>query len=227
MSEHKHAKFAPSSSERWLNCNASVDYKDEDETNDAALFGTEVHEWLAQGAGMAEPFTKWTEEQKQDAILCWVDWRKHVPDEAESEVRLVSKDFPDLFFGTADAILKTGTKIELWDLKTGLRGVSVDKNAQLMCYALLAADKYPDAETFHVTIIQPRRFYKDTVIYSRADIEEFRDRVNTAISSASTFVPGTHCEFCPARDGCPALQDTIKGIFFQARIEGLIELKNA
>lgn len=217
-----HAKYAPSAASRWPECNASVDFADTEPRDqfviDAATWGSEVHESITAGSSI---MPHWTDQQKQDARLCFAEWAKHVPAQYDAEVKLFSKRWPQLFFGTLDALWLEGTCVNITDLKTGLRGVSAVENAQLLAYACLAADKYPDAESFRLTIIQPRRYYVDSNTYSRAQVAKFAEKIAAAIESPKTFRAGSWCEFCPHRNECPTLQAYLLALLADAKTLGL------
>jgi len=223
MTGDAHAKFSPSSASRWLVCNDSVNYQPEDRANDfaneAAKFGTEIHEWIACDTDAP---SHWTDEQFRDAKLCLDEWRKHVPADAEREVKLFSKSWPDLFFGTLDAVwVDDSGCVNIADLKSGLRGVSAADNAQLLCYTLLASEKFPSAATFRVMIIQPRRSYFASNVYSREQILAFGERVRRAIESPPEKVAGPHCEFCNARLHCDVLHNSLFKLLADAQESGL------
>lgn len=215
-----HAKFAPSASSRWIPCNASVDFVDDAEPGDAAQFGTEVHAWIAAGGGLYPD--NWTPEQRGDAALCLIEWRNHVPTTAQSEVRLVSKSWPELLFGTIDTLWADDRDCaNLADLKTGLRGVNANDNSQLMVYAFLVSENFPHFKSFNCTIVQPRRQYVESSHYTLAQIQAFGKRIAAAIDSQPRFSAGSHCEFCPGRDVCSTLHNSLFGLLREASELGL------
>lgn len=204
-----HAKFSPSSASRWMYCPASTDYKDET-VEDYAQFGTDIHSYIAGGPAN----DAWTAEQQADADRCKKEWQRHVPDFAEAEVKLFSKDFPDLLFGTIDALWITGDTCHIADMKTGFRGVNVVGNQQLLCYALLALDNYPLCKFFEVSIVQPRRYYYGVVRYSREEIEGFRERIASVFKNPQVFVAGSHCKYCPALYTCDTARAKVYDLIY-------------
>lgn len=223
-----HAKFAPSAASRWLNCNASVDYVEDrvdDYANAAAQWGTEVHEIVAINKLVRGTFPKhWTPEQCDDAALCIDEYVKHVPYNAQREIKIFSKRWPTLLFGTIDALwIEPSNCVNIADLKTGLRGVNSSDNAQLLCYAFLASDHYPAADTFRVTIIQPRRQCVSTDVYTRTQVAAFGEKIATAIESRASFVAGPHCHFCPYRANCSTLHNSLLKLLTDAQDLGLWE----
>lgn len=228
MTDQAHAKFAPSSCSIWKECNASVDFPAEPKEQyviDAAQWGTEVHEYAANHLKVmgGSPFPKhWTPEQCSDAKLCIDEYCKHVHPLAQTEVKLFSKRWPTLLFGTIDAIWENPSgNINIVDLKTGLRGVSADENAQLLCYAFLASENFPDAETFTCRIIQPRRYYTAKYAYTRERVEAFAETIQAAIESPPQFTAGSHCEYCNGRSRCSVLHNSLFRLLAEAEQRGL------
>lgn len=117
--------------------------------------------------------------------------------------------------GTSDAVVFTGTEMQIHDLKYG-RGVEVaaENNRQMQIYALAALDEYSDffdVETIKVFIHQPRIAREASVWeVSRADLEAFRNAVKLAAASAQLAgaprVPGDkQCKWCRGKATCPEL----------------------
>lgn len=211
-----HAKYAPSAASRWLYCSASVAFKEpEGEAGPQAKLGTEIHEWLVD---TSKPMpAHWGREDRDAAVKCFQEWIKHVPITAAKEQKLYSKQWPTLLFGTIDAIWFDGTTCHIRDLKTGLRGVGGVDNLQLAVYALLAQDNFPNTERWNVQIIQPRRFYVGGATYDGPRLADIRERVTRAIEDPPTYKAGPHCEFCPARGGCPDLHGKLRGLLATAK----------
>jgi len=127
--------------------------------------------------------------------------------------------------GTADCVLydvvtRTG---EIVDLKYGTGSVSAEKrdgtkNPQLMCYAALVFDKFPDLESLGLTIVQPRRKTKKKILsttVTRAESDEFLERVDYVEKLQETidedniakYLVEGDCYYCPARQICPLRRD--------------------
>lgn len=226
MTEQAHARYAPSSCHIWKECSASVEFPEESKEQyviEAANFGTEIHDYVASmmlGAGVFP--SHWTDEQLSEAKRCVDEYCKHVPPTAEREVKLFSKRWPTLLFGTIDALWENPiNNINIVDLKTGLRGVNADDNAQLLCYALLASENFPNAETFTCRIIQPRRYYTAQNVYTRAYVESFAASIQAAIESPPQFTAGSHCEYCNGRSRCSVLHNSLLGFLAEAEQRGL------
>lgn len=142
-------------------------------------------------------------------------------------------------FGTADAVIITGTELQIHDLKYG-RGVRVDaeNNEQLQLYALGALEQFSmlyDFDTVRLFIHQPRLNHVSEWALSVAELESFGERASEAAAAAiidfniascegistlpaSEFTPGEkQCRFCKASAICTARQqlhfDTIAGDF--------------
>lgn len=214
MNDAAHALYPPSGASRWITCNGSVRTPaPPQETNDAAKFGTEVHEWLA-----GQPTTKWTAEQIATANMCREWWQNHTPDDAQREVRLHSKCWPELLFGTVDAIWFDSPQVAcLNDLKTGLKSVSAVNNLQMKVYSYLVAVNFPEVEQFNTKIVQPLRSYVGTHTYTRDELITFEVELAAAIELETVYKPGPHCEYCPHRDSCNDLAKALFGLLNEAK----------
>lgn len=220
MTDAAHALYAPSAASRWIPCNGSVRTPAPlQETNDAAKFGTEVHEWLAAGANENLCPSHWSPEQLNSANVCANLWANHTPsDTGFSEIRLCSKRWPQLLFGTIDKLWFDSPKVaNLNDLKTGQKSVSAVNNLQMKVYSYLVAVNFPEVEQFNTKIIQPLRNYVGSHTYTRAEITAFEAEIAAAIESGTTFNPGSHCEYCPNRDSCIDLAKALFGLLNEAK----------
>lgn len=218
MIDAAHALYAPSGASRWIPCNGSVRTPaPPQETNDAAKFGTEVHEWIANGR--CGVLGHWTNEQIDNAEKCAEAWLCHTPSDAGfSEIRLCSKRWPKLLFGTLDKLWFDSSKVaNLNDLKTGLKSVSAVNNLQMKVYSYLVAVNFPEVEQFNTKIIQPLRNYVGSHTYTRDELTAFEAEIATAIESGTTFNPGSHCEYCPNRDSCVDLAKALFGLLNEAK----------
>ena len=139
--------------------------------------------------------------------------------EVYSELQMEHSELPELR-GTADFVCINGDHALLADLKNGTGIVQVQKrdgtiNTQLLSYASLIFDKFPQVETMTIAIIQPNGKTKKKVRstgINRKDAAEYMDRVRAAAKAAEEAteatldvitVEGSHCWFCRAKDICP------------------------
>ena len=139
--------------------------------------------------------------------------------EVYSELQMEHSELPELR-GTADYVCINGDHALLADLKNGTGIVQVQKrdgtiNTQLLSYASLIFDKFPQVETMTIAIIQPngktKKKTRSTGI-NRKDAAEYMDRVRAAARAAEEATEatldvitseGSHCWFCRAKDICP------------------------
>jgi len=234
----KHARFAASSSSRWLNCPASVNLSDKAPPqieSKAASEGTTAHALMEDALNLNikdvvhyfrndERFTDEMREHVQtlvdfvyseckDGVQLLVEERVEVPRLHETEA-----------FGTVDvAIVEPFGSLHIIDLKFGRGHVNHKDNSQMVYYALgLAARDNFDFEEIKMTIFQPRvgegkpRTHKMGV----AELLEWEGRFKEAIDKAETATGddanrGSWCQFCPAKMICPAIS---KGAMRDAKL---------
>lgn len=121
---------------------------------------------------------------------------------------------PDAWFWDANA-----RHLHLQDYKFGHGYVEVFRNPQLVLYAALILHEMGDLALrddtrVSLTVVQPRSFHKDgpvrswhcTVAELRPLWHELEMAAEEATSATPTARPGAHCEYCPARAECAALQ---------------------
>jgi hypothetical protein len=113
--------------------------------------------------------------------------------------------------GVADAIHDDGDTIRIADFKYGWRPVEVYPNLQLIAYAIGARQRYPDATSFELTIVQPRPYHRAGSIRSHTmtaeDVDSYTHRLGYVLDTrdASTLKTGAHCRYCRARSTCSAV----------------------
>jgi hypothetical protein len=115
-------------------------------------------------------------------------------------------------FGTGDCIIIGGNRLIVNDFKYG-KGVPVSAigNTQMRLYALGAYLEYSflyPIDTVEVAIIQPRL---DDISVDRFPVElllawgeSIKPAAQKAFAGEGEFVPGDHCQFCPAKAVCRA-----------------------
>src|SRR5262249_25133941 len=112
--------------------------------------------------------------------------------------------------GKPDDILRQGNRAAVLDHKYGsYRVADPGDNVQLSVYALLVSRDDDSIEEVSVQILSPH-FDFEPFIYTRTELDHLYQSVQIVINSLSDPgepVPGTHCQFCPARLICPAARN--------------------
>ena len=139
--------------------------------------------------------------------------------EVFSELQMEHSEVPELR-GTADFVCINEEHALLADLKNG-RGIvqainrKGEVNTQLLSYACLIFDKFPQVETMTLAIVQPNGKTKKKVRSTGINREMARihlDQVKSAAKIAEEAteetleviaVEGSHCYWCKARSICP------------------------
>jgi hypothetical protein len=221
--ERAHARYAPSGTDRWLECPGSVPMSDGivSESSVYAEEGTAAHELgekQLRDPGFVVPPT--TPLDMQMAVSKYVNYinseiRSKQPFFEHIEKRFTHPTLAD-FFGTGDyaAGYMDASKIVLHfvDYKHGA-GVAVDahENKQLLSYALLVVDSFgvPMFDTFRVTVVQPRCPDHDPIStweFGPERLDQHREAVKAAMASTA-IKAGAHCRWCPAAVKCPKLRE--------------------
>ena len=209
-----HAYLPASGAHRWINCPGSL-----------KLEGEQADEGEEEGAEGE------VSEAMAEAVQVYLD---HVRRHAEGGELLVEQrvTFGDAIgvpdsWGTADAVILSGTTLKVIDLKFG-RGVQVfaEGNEQLMLYALGALADFGmlyDIACVELHIVQPRIDHIDVHPVAVADLEKFGKNAKVAAKWAlgdtpePMLVPGEkQCRFCRAKATCPALRNEAIGTVFEA-----------
>lgn len=245
----KHATFAPSKAHQWIPCPGSIaltrDIPREsspyaDEGTAAHHFGQcalsyekDVSFWIGQPVQIGDREWRCTEEMAS-FVQDYVD---DVRRRAAGGQLLVERklDFSETIgipeqFGTGDAVILSadGRRLTSEDLKYGL-GVKVyaKDNYQGLIYLVAALETYApilgDVEEFEFVVHQPRLDHVDSHVYTRAELEEFIEKMKLAgkygmeglrtleidgmqalLQQSELFSPGDEqCRFCPALGTCP------------------------
>lgn len=250
MADGAHAKFSPSSAHRWGECpGAMVLEREYPDTSSAfADEGTAAHEvasrvllagpdamaahYIGERIDVSDSKTVECTDDMASFVQLYVDF---VREAARDGSMLVEQKVcfeqtlqlePGEGFGTADALIVTGSHLTVVDLKFG-RGerVEAEENHQMMMYALGAIETFGDLfgpfETFSLVIHQPRIVAGVSVWHTDlARLEEFADSIRTEarrVKSALRIAdegkpidaylsPGEKtCRWCKAKATCPAL----------------------
>lgn len=226
----KHAKFAASSSERWVNCPASLKLSEKappQKSGAAADEGTTAHELMEFALeSNVKNVVKFFENDEKYPL----EMRKHVQgfvDFVRSEMKphyelLVEEkvflDFihPTEAFGTVDvAIIEPFGVLHIVDFKYGQGFVNHKDNSQMIFYALGIAHKHHyDFEEVRTTIYQPRAGSTEAARTDSFSVEKLKSWAKTfkkAVKACETadvqndLNAGAWCKFCPAKVICPAI----------------------
>ncbi|MDC9589692.1 DUF2800 domain-containing protein [Xenorhabdus sp. XENO-10] len=192
--------------------------------------GQTTAEYLGQNV-LLKPDTPCVNEEMVEAVGEYVEtvWSLAQGNELLIEQRV---DFSEVIgvensFGTADAIIITGSELQIHDLKYG-KGVKVysEENEQLMLYALGALNQFDmlyEFDTVRLFIHQPRLNHVSEWSVSVDELRQFGERARNAATSViitfniaqcdgvetlppDSFTPGDkQCRFCKAKADCPAL----------------------
>lgn len=115
--------------------------------------------------------------------------------------------------------------IYIGDLKLGYRIVNVWPNYQLITYAAGIANlmgwQLSDCDV-HLQIVQPRKWHRHGPVRSafksgsevQAQVNFIRNAVAMAETDLAPLQPGEHCDYCPGRARCPALDARVSGVAF-------------
>ncbi|MDC9591417.1 DUF2800 domain-containing protein [Xenorhabdus sp. XENO-10] len=193
--------------------------------------GQTTAEYLGQNV-LLKPDTPCVNEEMVEAVGEYVEtvWSLAQGNELLIEQRV---DFSEVIgvensFGTADAIIITGSELQIHDLKYG-RGVKVDAeaNEQLMLYALGALNQFDmlyEFDTVRLFIHQPRLNHVSEWSVSVDELRQFGERARNAAASVivtfniaqgegvdtlppDSFTPGDkQCRFCKAKGGLCAVE---------------------
>lgn len=225
----KHAKFAASSSDRWVNCPGSLKLSEKappQKSGAAADEGTKAHE-LMEFALQTDIKSVVKFFQNDEYPL---EMRKHVQgfvDFVRNDLKphhellveeKVHLDFihPTEAFGTVDvAIIEPFGALHIIDFKYGQGFVNHRDNSQMIFYALGIAHKHQyDFEEVHTTIYQPRAGSSDPARTDSFSVEKLKSWAKTfkqAVKACETadvqkdLNAGAWCKFCPAKVICPAI----------------------
>ena len=231
MNEKQHSVTPPSSMNIFINCPAALKLSEgfEDKSGPAAEEGTEAHalcEFLIRselGEEVEDPIPSmnYYTPEMMDHAECYKNFVLDKLREAkreDPEVLMAIEERVDFSkwtdtesFGTADCIIVTDTTIRIIDFKYGFVEVDAKNNAQMLCYALGALEKYgffySHIEHIEMTIYQPRKFNESTWMISKDELLEWGENVlhpaiEEALSGKANAHAGDHCRYCRARFRC-------------------------
>lgn len=229
------AFLRPSAAHTWIVCNGYVKmrsfYPEEPEEADTEIRedGTACH-WLAAEVhagrfhelGSTSPNGRTLDDSMFDAVDEYLDvLRSWQGVEVYVERSIDCSEIYPGMSGTPDAWAYNATTNTLYiaDLKYGFRFVEVWFNWQLLCYiaSLIALLRLDDRTlTVVATIVQPRSNHRDGPVRTwrvrasdlRPYINDLKHAANAAMLNDPICTPNPHCNDCPARHACVALQNS-------------------
>ena len=228
----RHARFSPSSADRYIHCTPSLrlgeEYGPPDTGSIYTAEGTEAHELgefllrTALGEEMTDPrpgMHYYCEEMQEcaegyrDTVLeLFHQLQLRSPDAAifiEQEVSFEA--YVPGGFGTSDCVIIGDGEMLVVDYKHG-KGVPVSAvdNAQLKCYALgayLAFEALYDIRKITLVIYQPRIANYSQFSLTTEDLlswanETLRPAAALALAGEGELACGSWCRFCKAKAVC-------------------------
>ncbi len=231
-----HARLQPSSAGRWSTCPGSVAFAEAfpDRPTRPAAEGTACHSLLHDALTRdADPYERVGAEVEVEGFRIEItedmaDWVTEIADWVRAYVagypgaQLLSEErvcpglvfgCPDDLWGTSDVLVSAPARLLVLDAKFGYRKVPVERNPQLLSYALGAMAEFgwvhPAAT---LAIYQPRAGGYKSWDLTAAELEDearkLAPRVAAALLPGGALVPSEEaCEFCPAAGACPAAQE--------------------
>ena len=209
--EPAHYPLTCSGAKRWINCPGSKYLNDDDEGCFEADFGTMCHDLLSSPTkpyADNEFYRSLTREQQDRAIdlMTWAwGYVKPLTDTGyvQQELKLKSSLISS-HGGTMDVLVINAQHARIIDYKFGRVWVSAKGNEQLLAYANLVREHYPEIETFTLDIVQPRYRMVDSVTVSEREVYEFYvkaleagDPLNMELNADPDW-----CIYCPALAMC-------------------------
>lgn len=228
-SERPHAEYGPSS---LKHVNACAGWESRGGTNDAAEMGTRIHEAVE----IKDPSALHNEKEVDiynkllvdlDGALEFLQEKSGLVPTVHQEIRLEMALDGCQTFGTADIVAIAGHEAVLHDHKTGIGHVDAPpENWQSTTYAIGVFQQFPEVRTIYASFSLPQRNELLVGEYHRDQLDEYIQRVSSAILAAmavrpqwATGVPAwdvldinNGCQYCLHRDKCPALGYTAQEI---------------
>lgn len=205
---NKHCKWAPSSADRWFKCRGSVELEQVQTRSVHASRGTKGHA-LAESILKGRRMT-WDNQDLDllDAVSEYTEWVKSRDGVPYIEEKLSANIGGHEVYGTPDAVVARNYTADVPDLKLGYQYVHPNCN-QLKVYGLMVHKVFASCEV-NLVVVQPAR--EPVVREYCMDLEmleAFEAEMVAAMDAPVTFVPGTHCKWCPGSISCPAMHGII------------------
>lgn len=230
-----HSDLPPSSSDKWLNCQAwfRLTRGLENKSSRAAEEGTLAHSHFEAHLSGIQGLDSLDNDEMQDALLSCTEWVEDQVEEVGGELHTELRvDFGEKFgyvglSGTADVIVVSEGELLIADLKYGVTPVEVEENTQLLIYLVGAIHRFGPRESYRVAILQPRGYHAKGPIrvwqVSKKRVAEFEEHLKAAIHgnyNGGQAVVGPHCRnYCLAAAVCPALAAHSLRLFRETPIE--------
>lgn len=221
MSEH--SLCGPSSLARRLACPGSLRMERDlaDTESDASALGTSLHAAVSAALNGDERPLKALDSEEEGAAGYCIGFAEQLEKDNKTFNKLVEHKtdlthiHAEIGFGTLDlALVQAFNRAILVDWKFLYQDVPPAwKNLQMRAYAsgLAEAFQLREVETYTV---QPHRNIVTRHVYSAADLEksdaELRAGIEKCLALDAPLVAGTHCKYCRAKVGCPALAGRAK-----------------
>ena len=234
----EHSVLGASSAYRWMNCPGSIRLSKDIPKQFSSRFaaeGTAAHqvgEWALKKDWNANAYLDVSvkvedqdfvvDEEMAEAVQVYLDAVRAELNRAKGLELKIENQFnldylhPGLW-GTNDAcVIQPFGRLTVFDYKHG-KGypVEVEKNPQLMYYALGALQNMVDCDTVRIVIVQPRARHRDGPIRSWECTPEYLENwgKNELLPAAiATEDPGAKveasddwCRFCPILGSCEAV----------------------
>jgi|WetSurMetagenome_2_1015567.scaffolds.fasta_scaffold38281_1 hypothetical protein len=171
-----------------------------DPYSDDAERGTNIHRAIALAArGKQIPPLEDDEEVLVSAALMMLE------DTDFKGTRYIEQSFQaGELSGTIDLLEIDYDRALVQDWKSGWGDKEYE--AQMMGYAWLVFQKYPDLEEVMIRVVRLQLQKMDVKVVSRAYAESwYEELVRNTLHNTKTFSPGGHCDKCPRQAECPAL----------------------
>jgi len=231
-------KLSPSSAHIWLKCPACVAESapvPRMPPGKAADMGTANHEVAAKcllnkcdaesygGEVIEVPETGRTFKFTRSMAANVQTYLDVCREAAQDAIVLVEEKLAgELVNGTVDfAAARPLDHVSVKDYKNGVNPVETKDNPQMLLYLAELMRRY-DAETGDIEIVQPRSKYgyvPGAIMYTREQVEAFIETAKAAAAKTktepTTYVPGDHCGYCPAKTVCRGLRASNKELAAQ------------
>ncbi len=223
MTDIGHARFAPSSADRWLNCPASVLLSEKVATppsGRAAEIGTFKHALAA--VALEHAHIAKLSLLPDDVHFYVAEVLAYLAGDQTPLSELYIEQYVKLqhdLYGTSDAFYysKKDGVLRVFDFKSGKIPVESAWNAQMLLYAegarqFLQGTLAVNVLLIETIIIQPNAEHslgpKRSTIYTRYDLQDWKERARVIIQQVETepdtleLKAGKWCIFCPVKSTC-------------------------
>lgn len=112
--------------------------------------------------------------------------------------------------GTADVVFESlDNELIVLDWKSGY--LRKDYRDQVMCYLYMASLAFPGHDKYKLIIGWLRFREREVIKINQKELDKWFCRLQDAMNS-DTYLPGSHCEYCPCRHGCKAKAKLISSL---------------